>query len=273
MPSSPTAVEDAMQWGVDVNAARYIDGTRETLNGDQDIHTAELQHLYTDLGCTLQVHQPQRWDGTIHRIVAALEAQLGCLIGCNSYITPPGTQGLAPHYDDVDVFVCQTHGAKRWAVYASEVGGPAGPLTTKSSPDLDAEDLPDAPLLDVVLQVGDVLYMPRGTVHQARALEGDKGVQKNKQAKGKGKQQKKKHKGDGSGQQEDKGGNGQQGSSHLTLSAYQRWNYATLTTTLLQCMMDNVTMGMAPTPMVLPMALRKGLPVGFVYEAGMQVGA
>ncbi len=248
-------MDDAMQWGVDVNAARYVDGTRETLNGEQDVHSAELQHLYHDLGCTLQVHQPQRWDGSIHRIVAALESQLGCLVGCNSYITPPGTQGLAPHYDDVDVFVCQTHGAKRWAVYGGDVGGPAGPLTTKSSADLSERDLPETPLLDVTLQVGDVLYMPRGTVHQARALEGDVAKKNKGKKNNKGKQQVTQG----------------QGSSHLTLSAYQRWNYATLTSTLLQCMSDNVARGMASTPMVLPMALRKGLPVGFVYSTGLQV--
>ena len=226
-------MDDAMQWGIDVNAARYINATRETLNGDGDVAAEEMQHIYTDLGCTLQVHQPQRWDANIHRIVAALESQLGCLIGCNSYITPGATQGLAPHYDDVDVFVCQTGGTKRWFVYDMEAGGLAGHLSTKSSPDLDAEHLPK-PLLDVQLHPGDVLYMPRGTVHQAQACP--------------------------------------TGSSHLTLSAYQRWNYGTLATTLLTCMADNMPLGMAShVPCVLPTELRRGLPVGWLFGAGMQV--
>lgn len=223
-----------MQWGIDVNAARFINGARETLNGDGDVAPEELKHLYTDQGCTLQVHQPQRWDATIHRIVAALESKFGCLIGCNSYITPENTQGLAPHYDDVDVFVCQTSGTKRWFVYNVEAGGPAGHLTTKSSPDLDVDNLPKKPLLDVELSPGDVLYMPRGTVHQAQANQG--------------------------------------GSSHLTLSAYQRWNFATLATTLLACMAENAPMGMQhDNPCVLPEDLRRGLPVGWLYNAGLQV--
>lgn len=44
-------------------------------------------------GCTMQVHQPQRFSDPLWRLCAALEAQLGCLVGCNAYITPPGTQG------------------------------------------------------------------------------------------------------------------------------------------------------------------------------------
>lgn len=94
-------MDDAMQWAVDLNAARYVHEARETLNGDGDVVPDELKHVYADLGCTLQVHQPQRWDDSIHRIVAALEAQLGCLVGCNSYITPGGTQGLAPVWEAV----------------------------------------------------------------------------------------------------------------------------------------------------------------------------
>jgi hypothetical protein len=46
-----------------------------------------------------QVHQPQRWDDDSWRLLAALESKLGSLVGSNAYLTPPGTQGLAPHHD------------------------------------------------------------------------------------------------------------------------------------------------------------------------------
>ncbi len=32
-----------------------------------------------------------------------LETYFSCLVGSNVYITPSGSQGLAPHYDDVEV--------------------------------------------------------------------------------------------------------------------------------------------------------------------------
>jgi len=40
-----------------------------------------------------QVHQPQRFSDELWRLLAALEGQLGCLVGCNAYLTPAGTQG------------------------------------------------------------------------------------------------------------------------------------------------------------------------------------
>lgn len=42
--------------------------------------------------------QDELWD-----IVSLLETYFNCLVGTNVYITPGGTQGLAPHYDDVEV--------------------------------------------------------------------------------------------------------------------------------------------------------------------------
>ena len=41
-------------------------------------------------------------------VLQLMEDIFGCLVGANGYLTPSGTQGLAPHYDDVDVFIMQT---------------------------------------------------------------------------------------------------------------------------------------------------------------------
>lgn len=72
---------------------------------------AVLTDLFSQ-DCTFQVHQPQRIHDNLWRLLAALEAHLGCLVGSNSYITAPKSQGLAPHHDDVEIFVCQTSGGK-----------------------------------------------------------------------------------------------------------------------------------------------------------------
>lgn len=65
--------------------------------------------------------------------------------------------------DDIDALILQTEGCKRWRLYA-----PASPddlLPQTSSPDLTPIDLGE-PFLDTVLRRGDLLYMPRGCIHQ-----------------------------------------------------------------------------------------------------------
>eukprot|EP00879_Flechtneria_rotunda_P000471 GHRR01000573.1.p1 GENE.GHRR01000573.1~~GHRR01000573.1.p1 ORF type:complete len:692 (+),score=292.63 GHRR01000573.1:55-2076(+) len=181
-----------LEFGVDVNAARYKDGVRENPNGDvADADTLEALHNLQ--GCTLQLHQPQRFFDPCWRLLAALERQLGCLVGSNAYLTPKGSQGLAPHHDDVELWVVQTAGTKAWRVYGPLNGYR---LPNQPSGDLDQEGLAD-PVLEVELGVGDVMYLPRGAVHQAIA-------------------------------------SGSSDSSHLTISTYQRSSYADLATHLLQ---------------------------------------
>ncbi|EWM22263.1 myc-induced nuclear antigen [Nannochloropsis gaditana] len=212
--------------GVDVNAARYVHGQRETHNAtNRGQGTAStLSRLHEQKGCTLQVLQPQRWDDKCWRLAAALEAQFGCLVGVNAYLTPGGTQGLAPHSDPVEIFVIQTEGKKAWRLYAP-MGNFA--LPNQASGDLKQEEI-GTPSLEVVLSPGDVLYMPRGTVHQAVAEGGREG--------------------------------GRAASAHLTLSTYQQWSYADWATHIFQVVGHNVTFRTAPS--TFPLALRRSPPPG-----------
>ena len=54
--------------------------------------------------------------------------------GANAYLTPRGTQGLAPHTDPVEILVVQTQGRKAWRLYP-----PLGafPLPNQASGDLE----------------------------------------------------------------------------------------------------------------------------------------
>jgi bifunctional lysine-specific demethylase and histidyl-hydroxylase NO66 len=105
------------------------------------------------------------------RFCRRLAVDLGHRTQCNAYITPPGSQGFAAHYDTHDVFVLQVEGHKRWNVHR-----PVFTLPLKSQPSrlLTDEPLvpPDAPpLLSVVLCPGDALYLPRGFIHAAETTD------------------------------------------------------------------------------------------------------
>lgn len=91
----------------------------------------------------------------------------------NAYLTPPASQAVPPHADDRDVFVIQLVGQKHWKVYGTvpipypypheQVG--------KAGLDLSPQVLSGPCLYDTSLKPGDVLYMPRGFVHEARTCD------------------------------------------------------------------------------------------------------
>lgn len=93
----------------------------------------------------------------------------------NSYVTPPGSQAVPPHADDRDVFVLQLCGRKRWKVYRTPpVKLPySDEQVGKHGLPIPPEILAEPPVIECYLCPGDVLYMPRGFVHEAFAPDDD----------------------------------------------------------------------------------------------------
>ncbi|XP_045439998.1 ribosomal oxygenase 2 isoform X3 [Pipistrellus kuhlii] len=106
-----------LAYGRDVNVCRCVHGRKKVLNKEGKVHFLQLRRDFDQKRATIQLHQPQRFKDELWRIQEKLECYFGSLVGSNVYITPAGSQGLPPHYDDVEA--------------------------------------------------GDLLYFPRGTIHQA----------------------------------------------------------------------------------------------------------
>ena len=104
-------------------------------------------------GATIVLQGLQRYWEPVTRFCRDLELALTHPVQANAYITPPVSTGLKVHDDPHDVFALQTYGRKQWVTY--EPGGPAGPT----------------PALDVELEPGDALYLPKGTPHAARTVD------------------------------------------------------------------------------------------------------
>ena len=62
-------------------------------------------------------------------MLAGLEAFFRCAVGCNAYLTPPSSQGFAPHSDDIDAFVLQLEGSKRCGWWLRGAGFDASTAT------------------------------------------------------------------------------------------------------------------------------------------------
>lgn len=157
-----------VQFGQHLDAARYRNGQRETLNPPGRALPAAAWSLY-QAGCSLRLLCPQALSTTVWQFLAVLQEQFGSMAGSNVYLTPPNSQGFAPHYDDIEAFVLQLEGKKLWRVYRPRV--PTEELALTSSPNFSQDDLGE-PLLQTVLEPGDLLYFPRGFIHQAECQDG-----------------------------------------------------------------------------------------------------
>ncbi len=118
-------------------------------------------------GKTLLINSMQnRWPA-VAAMCRNLEAFFGCPIHTYLLLTPPGAQGLAAHYDAYEIFILQIDGVKHWRFY-----GVARELPLASDQAEIPRDQLGPPTQEVLLQPGDLLYMPRGHVHEAFTKDG-----------------------------------------------------------------------------------------------------
>jgi len=169
----------ALEYGRDVDVTSYVDGKRSTHNrNDDDSEATTLENVDPDVlmrrfreeKCSLRLLHPQTWHDATWEILATLEKFWQCACGCNVYVTPADSQGFAPHYDDIDAFVLQLEGAKRWRVYEPFADDQYPRVSSRNY--TQEEVSRQRVLFDGTLEAGDVLYMPRGTIHQAECAPG-----------------------------------------------------------------------------------------------------
>ncbi|TNN44569.1 Bifunctional lysine-specific demethylase and histidyl-hydroxylase NO66 [Liparis tanakae] len=137
-----------VQYGVNLDVTSYNNGKRETHNPPGRALPFTVWDFYGN-GCSLRMLNPQAFSSTVWNVLSIFQEEFGSMAGANVYLTPPGTQGFAPHYDDIEAFVVQLEGKKHWRVY---------------NPRTEDEILP------VLSSAGDLLYFPRGFIHQGDCL-------------------------------------------------------------------------------------------------------
>jgi ribosomal protein L16 Arg81 hydroxylase len=113
-------------------------------------------------GATLIMPQLHRRERALAQLCRALEAEFSHAVQTNIYLTPPNAQGFQTHYDTHDVLVLQVEGTKRWRLYDTPVGAPF--RGEQFTPDAVAAGHITA---ELVMEPGDVLYVPRGLMHDA----------------------------------------------------------------------------------------------------------
>jgi ribosomal protein L16 Arg81 hydroxylase len=96
----------------------------------------------------------------VAELCRAISQSTGSGVHANVYLTPREAQGFPLHFDPHDVFLLQVAGEKHWQLCPSSV-----PLAT-IEPREGGQLTPQGPESRIRLRSGELLYIPRGVLHQ-----------------------------------------------------------------------------------------------------------
>lgn len=117
-------------------------------------------------GASMIVNQADRCNHVLSELCKALAERHFMHVFGVAYLTPPGSQAVRLHNDDQDVFLLQVWGSKRWTIrnspthlpYTEEMLGKETPVP---------KELVGEPTMEFTMEPHDVLYIPRGFLHEA----------------------------------------------------------------------------------------------------------
>jgi ribosomal protein L16 Arg81 hydroxylase len=163
-----TLIEFADPRGPDIRATKQGDAAAYPITfsgklgsgrGDGSVDINRVYAAYR-AGYTINVNRVHLYWAPVAALCAALQDELDHDVIASLFLAPAASQGFDAHYDAHDVFIVQLEGAKRWRLRA-----PIEDLPLRSGV---VGELEGELLMDVTLETGDLLYVPRGTVHEVR---------------------------------------------------------------------------------------------------------
>jgi ribosomal protein L16 Arg81 hydroxylase len=123
-------------------------------------------------GATLVANDIDHLSAGLTAFADAMEQALGGKVQGNLYLSSRRRQGFGAHFDTHDVYAVHVEGTKTWHVYEGRVQDPIAHPLFKTLGREHHEKAKGAKLMDVHMEPGDLLYLPRGQYHDALADEG-----------------------------------------------------------------------------------------------------
>lgn len=127
-----------------------------------------IWQYYSD-GCAIKVLNPQTFVPAIHSMNATLQEYFQCMIDCTVYLGSRNSDGYQPRYEDAEIIILQIEGKKHWRLYRPLH---RSNILSREAKNIDISQMPalGPPALDVELKAGDLLYFPRGYIHETTSL-------------------------------------------------------------------------------------------------------
>jgi ribosomal protein L16 Arg81 hydroxylase len=133
--------------------------------GGPDPRTQEAAWQLVREGYTILVRHVERHQAEVAELAQLFKCTFQAPVNVHIYATPGAAFGFSWHYDAEDVFIVQTTGEKEYSLRKNTVN--TWPLEETLPVDMKYErEL--MPLMRVLLQPGDLLYIPCGYWHRAQ---------------------------------------------------------------------------------------------------------
>jgi hypothetical protein len=108
----------------------------------------------------------------VSELVEKFKRFFNCEVYVNAFATPPGIQSVYRHFDPHDVFAFQIRGKKVWRFH-KPLNGYSKFVTKQPLVDVRDEHTDLEFDREITLAPGDLMYFPRGAIHEVVADEGD----------------------------------------------------------------------------------------------------
>ena len=148
-----------------------VDGSVMPFQYCDEDGTVNIQKLFFffNRGSTIILRSVENFNPRLQNFCKRLKVDFGNIkrLFINLYLTPENSQGFFHHYDTEDVFIFQIEGEKEWLLYDAPY-----PLPLEDQHfSIDTVKPNKSSLKKVMLKTGEILYIPRGVIHEAKAQD------------------------------------------------------------------------------------------------------
>lgn len=140
--------------------------------GEGERRLANVRQIenFTAMGASLVVDAVQQISPDIAVLTDMLADRFDALAGANFYASFQGVRAFDSHFDTHEVFALHCEGRKRWRIYENRAENPVETLTGAGAQQM-IDAAKGAVMMDITLEPGDLLYIPRGFFHDAIAID------------------------------------------------------------------------------------------------------
>jgi len=124
-------------------------------------------YRYMANGATLLINRLEDYSVAAKRLSEEIARFAGAQTRGDAYMSFSGGGSFGKHWDTHDSFAIQLLGRKRWKIFPPTLPLPLAYQTSEQS----GHECPAEPALEFTLEVGDVVYLPRGWWHHVIPLD------------------------------------------------------------------------------------------------------